>query len=57
MSACDRCNYRLTVVYPGQTLHPMCDPNPPGWTDAQLAEWGARLDARKARERVRGAAS
>lgn len=49
---CRACRRPLITCYPGQRLHPSCDPNPPGWTAAQLAEWGARVDARKARERA-----
>lgn len=55
MSECDRCGYRLTPCYPGQRLHPMCDPNPPGLTDAQRDELIAAIDAREAAEHAGGA--
>lgn len=46
---CTTCRRPLIPAYDGQTLHPEpCDPAPPGWTDAQLDEWGAIVDARKA---------
>ena len=51
MNLCRACGERLILAYPGQRLHPnRCDPNPPTWTAEQLAVWGARVDARKARE-------
>lgn len=50
MLACAACGHRLIPCYPNQTLHPLCDPDPPGWTDQQLKEWGRRVDERKARE-------
>ena len=51
MTDCARCGTRLIPCYPGQTLHPMCDPNPATWTAAQLAEWQSRVDARKTAEK------
>lgn len=51
-TTCRACGRPLIAAYPDQTLHPdPCDPDPCGWTDEQLAEWGAAVDARKARER------
>ena len=50
MITCRKCGYRLTPVYPDQTLHPMCDPNPPGLTDEQRDALIARIDAREAAE-------
>ena len=51
--ACTACHRPLIPAYPGQTLHPdPCDPAPPGWTAAQLAEWGEIVDSRRAHERA-----
>lgn len=52
---CRACGRRLILAYPGQGYHPLCDPDPPGWTDEQLAEWGARVAARKATEQEQAA--
>lgn len=47
---CRGCGCRLTAVYPGQELHPLCDPHPQGWTDDQIAEWTERAAARTRQE-------
>lgn len=39
---CPRCGTRLTPCYVGQQLHPLCDPDPPVWTDEELDEWTPR---------------
>lgn len=44
--SCKECAGRLIACYPGQQFHPMCDPNPQGWTPEQLTEWSYRIALR-----------
>lgn len=48
MILCRRCGTRVTAVYGDEQFHPLCDPNPRGWTLAQLDEWCAKAAARRA---------
>jgi hypothetical protein len=41
-SHCQECGERLIACYPGQQLHPTCDPHPETWTPEQLNYWSLR---------------